>query len=120
MSFNEVFLKDVAPNEIVVIRKAAPQMKVSRENVPDVNTLLRQRFRPGRSESSAENRILASGSNLTGSRANRNLLPVGTDTEILGVRTLEPGKAEGEVLAQNLLFTFRQWQRAKRCSRCRN
>ena len=99
MGFSEVFLKDVAPNEIVVIRKAVPEVEIAREKIAYIHALFRQCLRPRRPERSTEECLLASGAHLPVSSPHRDLLAIGAHPEVLGVGSFELGEAEREVVA---------------------
>ena len=99
VGLGEVLLQDVAADEVVVIGERVPLVDVACEEVGDPHALAAERLGPRRPVRGAEERVAARAPDLAVD-LHRELLPVLTDAEVLGVRAFHLREAESEVLLQ--------------------
>src|SRR5208337_5587318 len=109
----EVLLEDVATDEIVVIRVATPLVDVAREDVAEVEALLREGLGPGRTVGRAEDRLLAARAKGAARAPDRLLRSTRADADVLGIWTLELPHREAEVLLEIVLLLRRELGCAK-------
>ena len=114
VGLDKVLLQNVSADQMVVVGKRIPEVEVAREDVADVDALLRQRFGPRRPERGAEQGVLATDPDLPAGSPDRNLASVRADADVLRVGSLELADAESEVVAQRLELLRRQFRAAER------